>query len=171
MWRPIDSRKEEDDHCWMKANHCLSAPLDLPMMPSYWLFSMATTSLHISCNNIAWCIVWLEKTCLHHCFQRIIPKLLNLFLVFFLMNTFTSICICICMHSWGRPYKCEYVNLCHDYPSATNKQQCNTLELQHLDLRGDYQMYICMVTCVLRFSQPIFCMPFSLWPKETTLGY
>ena len=56
----------------------------------------------------------------------------------------------------------------HDHPSTTRKQQCNTLELQHLDFRGDYQMYICTDTCVLRFLQPIFCMPFSSWPKETT---
>ena len=43
------------------ANRSLSAPSVPPVRPSYWLFSVATTSLHISNNNIAWCTVWLEK--------------------------------------------------------------------------------------------------------------
>ena len=30
MWIPTDSRKGEDDHCWMKANRCLSTPSDPP---------------------------------------------------------------------------------------------------------------------------------------------
>ena len=46
-------KKGEDDHCWMKANRCLSAPSDLPVMPSYWLLSIATTSRRISYNNVA----------------------------------------------------------------------------------------------------------------------
>ena len=48
MWRPTDSRKRECDHCWMKVNHCLSTPSNLPVRPSYWLFRVATTPLHIS---------------------------------------------------------------------------------------------------------------------------
>ena len=41
------SRNGEDDHCWVKSNHLLLAPLDTPVMPSYLLLSVATTSLHI----------------------------------------------------------------------------------------------------------------------------
>ena len=48
-----------------------STPLDPPMRPLYWLFRVAITSLQISCNSIAWCMVWLEKTGLYRCFQRI----------------------------------------------------------------------------------------------------
>ena len=68
---PIDSRKGENNHCWMKANCCFSTPLDLPVRPSYWLFRVATTSRYISYINITRCTVWLEKTHLHHCFHRI----------------------------------------------------------------------------------------------------
>ena len=57
-----NSRKGDDDHCWTKANRCPSAPSVPPVMPSYWLFSVVATSLHISCNNITWCTVWLGKT-------------------------------------------------------------------------------------------------------------
>ena len=32
MWRPIDSRKGEDDYCWMEANRCLLAPSDPPVV-------------------------------------------------------------------------------------------------------------------------------------------
>ena len=72
MWMPTDSRKGEDDHCWMKASRCLSTPLDSPLRPLYWLFRVATTSLmDISCINITGCTIWLEKTLLHHCFHRI----------------------------------------------------------------------------------------------------
>ena len=71
MWRPIDSRKGEDDHCWMKINRCLLAPLDPGVMPSYWLFRVATDSLYITYNIVAWSTVWLEKTRLHRCFQRV----------------------------------------------------------------------------------------------------
>ena len=62
----------------MKVNRWLLASLDPPMMPSYCLCSVATTSLHNSCNNIAWCTVWLEKTCLHHCFQRLVHIVIGL---------------------------------------------------------------------------------------------
>ena len=71
MWRPTDSRKGVDDHCWMKANRSLSTPWDLPVRLLRWLFIVTTTLLQISCNNIAWCTVWLEKTPLHCCFQKI----------------------------------------------------------------------------------------------------
>ena len=71
MWMPIDLRKGEDDHCWMKASHCLSNPSEPPLRPSYWLFKVATTSLHISCINIIGCAVWLEKSRLHRCFHRL----------------------------------------------------------------------------------------------------
>ena len=37
---------------------------------SVWLFSVATTLLHISCNNVAWCS-WLEKIRIQRCFQRV----------------------------------------------------------------------------------------------------
>ena len=70
MWMSTDSRKGEDNHCWMKARCCFSTPSDPPMRSSYWLFRVATTSLHISCINIVGCTVWLEKTRLHHCFHR-----------------------------------------------------------------------------------------------------
>ena len=33
MWMPTDSRKGEDDHCWMKASRCLSTPSDSPVRP------------------------------------------------------------------------------------------------------------------------------------------
>ena len=71
MWIPTDSRKGEDDHCWMKASRCLSTPLEPPLRPSYWLFRLATTSLHISSINITGCVVWLEKTRLHLCFHSV----------------------------------------------------------------------------------------------------
>mgnify|MGYP006905964213 CR=1 FL=1 len=45
----------------MKANRGLLTPSDPPVRPSYWLFSVATTSLHISCINITSCTIWLEK--------------------------------------------------------------------------------------------------------------
>ena len=61
---PTNSRKEEGDHCWMKATRCRSTP-------SYWLFRVATTSLHISCISIIGCTVWLEKTCTYLCFHKI----------------------------------------------------------------------------------------------------
>ena len=48
-----------------------STPSEPPLRPSYWLFRMATTSLHISCINIIGCAVWLEKTHLHLCFHKI----------------------------------------------------------------------------------------------------
>ena len=70
MWMPSDSKREKH-HCWMKDSRFLWTPSDPPMRPSYWLFRVATTSLHISCINITWCAVWLEKTCLHRCFHRI----------------------------------------------------------------------------------------------------
>ena len=56
MWQPTDSRKGEDDHCWMKAIRCLSTPSEPPLRPSYWLFRVAILSLHISCSNIVGCI-------------------------------------------------------------------------------------------------------------------
>ena len=68
---PTDSRKGEDDHCWMNASRGLSTPSELPLRPSYWIFRVATTSLHISCINIIGCVVWLEKTHLHRCFHRV----------------------------------------------------------------------------------------------------
>ena len=68
---PIDSTTGEDNHCWMKASHCLSTPSKLALRPSYWHFRVATTSLHISCINITRCAVWLEKTRLHRYFHRI----------------------------------------------------------------------------------------------------
>ena len=71
MWMPTNSRMGEDDHCWMKASCCLSTPSEPPLRPSYWLFRVATTSLHISYINIVGCAVWLEKTCLRCCFHRI----------------------------------------------------------------------------------------------------
>ena len=43
----------------------------LPVMSSYWIISVATTSLHISCNIVTWCTVWLEKTHLQRCFKRV----------------------------------------------------------------------------------------------------
>ena len=52
-------------------HRCISTPSDSPMRPSNWLFRVATTLLHISRINIAWCTVWLEKTRLHCCFLRI----------------------------------------------------------------------------------------------------
>ena len=61
MWRPTNSRKGDDEHGWMKVNRYLLAPLDPPVMPSYWLFSVAKTSVHISCNNFICYMVWLEK--------------------------------------------------------------------------------------------------------------
>ena len=70
MWMPTDSRKGEFDHCWMKASRCLSTPSKLPLRPLYWLFRVATTSLHISYINITLCTIWLEKTHLHRCFHR-----------------------------------------------------------------------------------------------------
>ena len=42
-----------------------------PLRPSYWLFRVAITSLHISCINILGCVIWLEKIRLHRCFYRI----------------------------------------------------------------------------------------------------
>ena len=71
MWQPTNSRKGEDDHCWMKAIRCLSTPSEPPLRPSYWLFRVAILSLHISCSNIVGCADWLEKTRLHRCFHRI----------------------------------------------------------------------------------------------------
>ena len=71
IWRPTNSRKGDDIYCWIKVNCSFLAPLDLPVMPSYWLFSMVIASLHISCNNVAWITVRLEKTCLQRCFQRV----------------------------------------------------------------------------------------------------
>ena len=71
MLMPTDSRKGEDNHYWMKASRCLSTPSEPPLRPSYWLFRVATISLHISCINIVGCVVWLENTCLHRCFHRI----------------------------------------------------------------------------------------------------
>ena len=68
---PIDSRKGEDNHCWMRASHCLSTPLDPFVRPTYWLFRVATTSLHTPCINATRCTIWLEKTRLHRCFRRI----------------------------------------------------------------------------------------------------
>ena len=47
---------------WINANHCLSAPLDLPVMPPYSLFSVVIASLHFSSNNVAWCSVPLEDS-------------------------------------------------------------------------------------------------------------
>ena len=70
MWMPTNSTKGED-HCWMKANRCLSTPSEPPLRPSYWLFRVATISLHISCINLVGCAVWLENTRLHRCFHRI----------------------------------------------------------------------------------------------------
>ena len=75
MWMPTNSRKGENDHCWMKGGRCLSTRSDPPVRPSYWIFRMATTSLHISCINITGNTVWLEKFRLHCCFhwiQRVI---------------------------------------------------------------------------------------------------
>ena len=71
MWIPTASRKGEDNHCWIKASHCLSTLSELPMRPSYWLFRVAATSLHISCINVIGCAVWFENTCLHRCFHKI----------------------------------------------------------------------------------------------------
>ena len=71
MWMPTDSRKGEDDHCWMKASHCLSTPSEPPLRLSYWIFRVSTISLHISCINIVGCTVWLEKSRRHRCFHRI----------------------------------------------------------------------------------------------------
>ena len=59
---PLTQRKGEDEHFWMKVDHCLSAPLVPPLMPSYWLLSIATTSLRISYNTFGRCTIWLEKT-------------------------------------------------------------------------------------------------------------
>ena len=70
MWMPTNSTKGED-HCWMKANRCLSTPSEPPLRPSYWLFRVATTLIHISCINITSCVVWLEKTHLHRYFHRV----------------------------------------------------------------------------------------------------
>ena len=53
MWRPTNSRKGDDDHCWMKVNRYHLTLSDPPVMPSIWVFSVATTSLHISCKKIA----------------------------------------------------------------------------------------------------------------------
>ena len=69
MWKPTDSRKGEDDHCWMKAIRCLSTPSEPPLRPSYWLFRVATISLHISSSNIVGCVDWLETTRLYRCFH------------------------------------------------------------------------------------------------------
>ena len=54
-WIPTDSRKGQDNQCWMKASCCLLTPSELPLRPSYWLFRVATTSLYISCINIIGC--------------------------------------------------------------------------------------------------------------------
>ena len=54
-----------------RTNCCFSAPSDLPIMPLYWFISMATGSLHISCNNVVWYMVGLEKPHLQCCLQRV----------------------------------------------------------------------------------------------------
>ena len=71
MWMPTNSRKGEDDHCWMKTIRYLSTPSEPPLRPSYWLFRVTTISLHISCINLVGRAVWLENTRLHRCFHRI----------------------------------------------------------------------------------------------------
>ena len=65
-----NSRKGDDDHCWIKARRCCSTPLEPPLRSSYWLFGVATT-LHISCINVIGCAIWLEKTRLHLCIHKI----------------------------------------------------------------------------------------------------
>ena len=68
---PTYSRKGEQDHSWMNATRYPSTPSDLPLRPLYWLFRVATTSLHIFCINIIGYVVLLEKTRLHLCFLKI----------------------------------------------------------------------------------------------------
>ena len=132
MWTPIGARKGENDHCSMKASRCLSTPLEPPLRPSYWLFRVATTSLHITCINISGCAIWLEKY-----FQEF-----KVFLFLFKKNyshIFNCPNLISCFHSF------KLVHLTIFYSLQLEKEAITNSYIFFLEM-------FCMVEFVLSFS-------------------
>ena len=132
MWKPIDSRKGEDDHCWMKAIHCLSTPSEPPLRPSYWLFRVVTLSLHISCSNIVGCADWLEKTRLH-CWVK---RQTNYYWIFMMYTTWYllqlfALTISILHISIIQNYVCTFI-IC----AIWSRSEDTTHQINHVDLEG-----------------------------------
>ena len=100
-------------------------------MPSYRLFSIDITSLHISCNNVAWWTIWFEKTCLQCCFQRVHSVIglinSNMTLIFGIDEGWVNIVSggkrdVMCLHQC-HPRLMMFINVQH-CPLMDNVQKC-----------------------------------------------